>query len=191
MNILLAITGSVAARLAPKLIEGFSVIGDVKMMATKSAEYFIPEGTEYFKEEDEWKWRKKGDSILHIDLRTWADVIVVAPLTANTLAKISAGMADSLVTNTIRAWDYNKSMYLCPVMNPSMYLNPFTKRQLSIMSDLGAQIIKPIKKEMMCGEFGIGALPQVMDIVQKVAESEETKDYLIEAHATIQNLYYI
>lgn len=172
MNILLGVAGSVAARLTPKLKSSLETLGEVRIMATKSAEYFIPKEVEYYKDEDEWKWKQKGDIILHIDLRSWADVVILAPLSANTLSKISQGAADNLFTNTIRAWDYRKPMYLVPVMNEMMWVNPFTKQQLSIMEKLGARVIDPVVKTMMCGETGKGAMPRIEDIVIRVKSNQ-------------------
>jgi phosphopantothenoylcysteine decarboxylase len=167
MKILLGVAGSVAAKLTTKLILALETFGEVRTMATKSAEHFIPLGVTYYKDEDEWTWRQKGDIILHIDLRSWADV-VLAPLSANTLSKISQGAADNLYTNTIRAWDYRKPMILVPVMNEMMWINPFTEQQLMVMRKLGARVIDPVVKTMMCGETGKGAMPEIDNIVKTV-----------------------
>ena len=62
--------------------------------------------------EDEWKdWQKLGDPVLHIDLRNWADVLVVAPLSAHTLAKFSGGLCDDTLSCVVRAWDFGQRRY--------------------------------------------------------------------------------
>ena len=62
-------------------------------------------------DEAEWRgWQKVGDPVLHIELRRWADVFVVAPLSANTLAKMANGMCDNLLTCVVRAWDFSKPL---------------------------------------------------------------------------------
>lgn len=169
MNILLAVTGSVASKLTPKIAAAFNKLGDVKIIATKSALPFIsyePNALqEILTDQDELKWEKKGDSILHIDLRNWADVLVIAPLSANTLSKISIGAADNLVTCVARAWDYKKPMVLAPSMNTLMWDHPFTAKQLGILTELGASYVEPASKTMMCGETGVGALANIDAIV--------------------------
>ena len=60
-------------------------------------------------DEDDWReWRGKGDPIMHIELRKWADVLIIAPMSANSLAKASQGLCDNLLTCILRAWDFSK-----------------------------------------------------------------------------------
>lgn len=93
-RILLAASGSVAAIKFGNLCHCFSEWADVKAVATKSALHFIdsvtiPEDVILYTDEDEWSsWSKIGDNVLHIELRKWADLIVIAPLSANTLGKV-------------------------------------------------------------------------------------------------------
>lgn len=68
--------------------------------------------------------------MLHIELRKWADCFLIAPLSANTMAKIVNGLCDNLLTNVARAWDYKKLMILAPAMNTMMYDNPITGKQI-------------------------------------------------------------
>lgn len=62
-----------------------------------------------------------GDPVLHIELRRWADVLVLAPLSANTMAKVAHGLCDNLLTSVVRAWDYAKPMIVAPAMNTYMW----------------------------------------------------------------------
>ena len=65
-------------------------------------------------DEEEWhEWQKKGDPVLHIELRKWADLLVVAPLSANTLAKLAQGLCDNCLTSVVRAWDWSKPLLVC------------------------------------------------------------------------------
>lgn len=65
-------------------------------------------------DEEEWhQWQKKGDPVLHIELRKWADLLVVAPLSANTLAKLAQGLCDNCLTSVVRAWDWSKPLLVC------------------------------------------------------------------------------
>lgn len=94
-RILLAASGSVAAIKFGNLCNCFSEWAEVKAVATKSALHFIdnttiPEDVVLYTDEDEWSsWRKIGDNVLHIELRRWADIMIIAPLSANTLGKVA------------------------------------------------------------------------------------------------------
>merc|ERR1712127_212192 len=97
--------------------------------------------------EDEWKdWNCLGDPVLHIFLRDWADVAVVAPLSAHTLAKISNGLCDDPLTNCLRAWDYGhghrkgKPIIYAPAMNTAMWIHPLTGKQLDTIRSFWCSI---------------------------------------------------
>jgi phosphopantothenoylcysteine decarboxylase len=126
-------------------------------------------GIPIFRDKDEWrKWEKLGDPVFHIEFRRWAGALVVAPLDANTLAKIVHGQCDNLLTCIIRAWDWTKPMFLCPAMNTMMWENKPTANQIREMSDRGAYIIKPTEKKLACNDVGMGAMAPVADIVRFV-----------------------
>ncbi|KAF3308035.1 hypothetical protein TWF173_001969 [Orbilia oligospora] len=69
-------------------------------------------------------WAKIGDPILHIELRRWADILLIAPLSANSLAKIVGGFSDNLLLSVVRAWDTNKPIAVAPAMNTLMWEHP-------------------------------------------------------------------
>ncbi|KAI4976388.1 hypothetical protein ZWY2020_049995 [Hordeum vulgare] len=113
-RVLLAASGSVAAIKFESLCRIFSEWAEVRAVVTKSALHFVdrsslPSDVVLYTDDDEWStWTKIGDEVLHIELRKWADIMVIAPLSANTLAKIAGGLCDNLLTCIIRAWDYKK-----------------------------------------------------------------------------------
>ncbi|KAF7727188.1 putative phosphopantothenoylcysteine decarboxylase [Apophysomyces ossiformis] len=115
----------------------------------------------------EWKmWKKKTDPVLHIELRNWADIIVIAPLDANTLAKLANGLCDNLLTCVLRAWDPRKPVIVCPAMNTHMWNHPFTARHLSVLVEtLQFKTISPISKKLACGDIGMGAMAEPESIV--------------------------
>ena len=131
--------------------------------------------------DDEWKgWKRLGDPVLHIDLRDWADMAIVAPLSAHTLAKFANGESDDTLSCCMRAWDFGhgqrpgKALILAPAMNTAMWEHPLTKSQLdtvqsfwNIKRDSGNEIIivEPQSKRLACGEIGTGALASVPDIL--------------------------
>lgn len=173
MKILLCVTGSVSCILADKIAAKLSALGEVKIALTKSAQNFLNQDNfkfegEVYTDEDELNWKKRGDSIPHIDLSKWADILVIAPLTANTLATIAAGMATNLVTNIVRAWDFNKPFIAACAMNPQMLTNPFTESHQNTMRKLGVSFVPPQIKKMMCGDVGAGALADIDKIFKEV-----------------------
>ncbi|KXZ53881.1 hypothetical protein GPECTOR_6g799 [Gonium pectorale] len=126
-------------------------------------------------DEAEWRqWRSVGDPVLHIELRRWADVLLVAPLSANSLAKMAGGMADNLLTCVVRAWDFRKPLLLAPAMNTAMWASPFTARHLETLQQVGAaaggapgggvRVIPPVSKRLACGDEGTGAMASPEDI---------------------------
>jgi phosphopantothenoylcysteine decarboxylase len=149
-------------------------------------------------DEDEWPGRnagrryERGDDVLHIELRRWADVFVIAPVDANTLAKLAVGLCDNCLTCVWRAWDPAKPCVLAPAMNTLMWQNTFTRRHLrSIAADFGAshipghledepliaqinarsrtlRVVPPVIKLLACGDVGTGALAEVADVVAAV-----------------------
>jgi phosphopantothenoylcysteine decarboxylase len=178
MNTLLCITGSVASQLANKLVISFQNIGEVKACATDNAvNHFIgsrptDKSTRVglYKDEDEWRLWKKDKRVLHIELKDWADIIVFAPLSANTLAKMASGMCDNLVTSIFRAWPVSKPIVLAPAMNTDMWENPVTAQNINDTSGRydSLYVVMPIEKTLICGTTGIGAMAEISDIVEMV-----------------------
>ena len=200
MKILLGVTGSVAATRTPRLTQALLASGyDVRVVATERSLYFF-EPTEcpcpVVRDTDEWANDRyqRGDAVPHIELRNWAELLVIAPIDANTLAKLAVGLCDNALTCVWRAWDMAKPIMLAPAMNTTMWEHPFTAKHLRVIgADFGAghvpghlalpdlirqindrskrmQIIAPIVKELACGDVGIGAMAEVDDIVQQITE---------------------
>ena len=184
MNILLGITGSVAATLTPKLYDGLIAAGhEVKIVATTPALYFIPPdfSVEIFKDKDEWPvgGYHKNDPVKHIEFRTWADLLLIAPLTANTLAKIANGISDNFLCCIARAWPKDKPVIVAPAMNTEMWVDPITlehiKRLHSIGGVLNKQprylnlfVVNPVSKKLACGDTGMGAMADIETIIKTV-----------------------
>ncbi|PWZ01653.1 flavo protein [Testicularia cyperi] len=132
---------------------------------------------------DEWGWRHLGEPILHIELRRWCDVVLVAPCSANTLAKIVSGVCDDLLTSFIRALSPGIPKYLFPAMNTLMFLNPLTERQISEATGvLGWTVRGPVEKTLACGDVGKGAMYEWSDIVALVVER-----YGLRARAAVES----
>ncbi|KAL4428241.1 hypothetical protein ABPG75_002330 [Micractinium tetrahymenae] len=170
-RVLLAASGSVATIKLAQLAELLLQFADVRVVATKSARYFFQDGElpaacrPVLGDEDEWRqWRAVGDPVVHIELRRWADALVIAPLSANTLAKIASGLCDNLLTCVVRAWDSGKPLLLAPAMNTFMWESPFTEQHLEVCRQLGATVVAPVSKRLACGDVGAGAMAAPADI---------------------------
>lgn len=181
-NIILGVTASVAAIKTKQLAEQLSQFANVRIVTTQHAEYFFHAdlfaleqmNIPIFRDSDEWPPLAGpyplGDPILHIEMRRWADGILVAPLAANSLAKVANGFCDNLLTSIIRAWDWQKPIMLCPAMNTFMWDNKPTADQISTLQSWGADIIAPVEKKLACNDIGMGAMAHVEDIVQFVKQ---------------------
>lgn len=122
------------------------------MITTPNAiNFFNPSelDADVFDDRDEWSmWQNRGDPVLHIgnsvfqiqsnviELRKWADALLIAPLDANTLAKIANGLCDNLLTSVVRAWDFDKPLYFAPAMNTAMWENPLTYQHMKTLKEL-------------------------------------------------------
>ncbi|XP_042660155.1 phosphopantothenoylcysteine decarboxylase isoform X2 [Tyto alba] len=159
-RVLVGVTGSVAALKLPLLIaELLKITGlEVKVVTTERAKHFynaqeIP--VTLYSDEDEWQlWKGRSDPVLHIELRRWADVMLVAPLDANTLAKLANGICDNLLTCVIRAWDLSKPLLFCPAMNTAMWEHPITAQQVEQLKGFGYTEIPCVVKKLVCGDEG-------------------------------------
>lgn len=178
MNIILAVTASVAAIKTLPLAKALTTFAKVRIISTEKAAYFFKSDYTELKnlniqchsDGDEWpplvdnQAYSLDTDILHIALRRWADALLIAPMDANTLAKISHGLCDNLITSVVRAWDWKKPMVLCPAMNTQMWENKPTAEQIAFVQNLGANIIEPIEKMLACKDLGMGAMAEVTTI---------------------------
>jgi phosphopantothenoylcysteine decarboxylase len=209
-RILLGVTGSVAAIKTPELFRAFQASGhEVRVVATRHATYFFDPAELDPKhvvrnpavvtlDDDEWPGRDRGrryvrgDEVTHIELRRWADLYVIAPIDANTLAKLANGICDNCVTCVWRAWDPERACVIAPAMNTLMWNHPMTGRHLrSVAVDQGAShipahfdlqetmaqinarcpnfgVVPPVSKTLACGDVGEGAMAEVPQIVDAV-----------------------
>ena len=166
-KILLGVTGSISAYKSAELLRLFQKQGaKVRVVLTPSAKEFIGELTFRALTEEEvlsdWKDGKTG--LEHIYWARWADVFVIAPASANTIAKLRAGLADNFLTSTALAFD--KNIVLAPAMNTQMYINPATVENLKVLKERGYIIVEPDSGELACHEVGVGKLADIENILQ-------------------------
>ncbi|KAF4984714.1 hypothetical protein FZEAL_155 [Fusarium zealandicum] len=196
-HVLLAASGSVATIKLVQIIKGLSSHRSlsIRLIVTQSASHFLggqsaeqptmaeiarmPNVDAVYTDASEWAqpWRRNAP-ILHIELRRWADVLVVSPLSANSMAKIANGLCDNLLTSVVRAWDTNgavdgvkKKIIVAPAMNTCMWNHPVTATQLRVLEkDWGGEngwfeVLRPISKNLACGDTGSGAMVSWENIV--------------------------
>lgn len=232
-HLLLCASGSVATIKIPNIIAELARYSNlsIRLILTQSAAQFLKGQSKeqpalgdmlemqnvdgIYMDHDEWgvPWLR-GAKILHIELRRWADLMVVAPLSANTLAKVVGGLCDNLLLSTFRAWDTSglldpphivqnerrveeveddeddemiaddgrkrRKILVAPAMNTAMWVHPITKKHMEVLEgewnvENGGwiEVLRPVEKELACGDTGSGAMADWKEIVKKIEEEFE------------------
>ena len=172
-RIVLGVSGSIAAYKAAELVRLLKKAGaEVQVLMTPDAARFITPLTlgtlserevltEIFPQGEDGSWTK------HVGLGLWADLLVVAPATANTLAKLAAGRCDSMLTAT--ALSARCPLLVAPAMDHDMWLHPATQRNLRTLRADGAEVIDPAHGELASGLVGTGRLPEPEALFERIA----------------------
>lgn len=117
-----------------------------------------------------------GNVMDHIHLMRWADVVVVAPATANYVNKIAQGVGDDLLTTLFLAHDFKKPFLLAPAMNTSMYMHPVTQSSIKRLRDMGIEILETASGVLACGETGFGKLLEPDLILEEIKKRLPTSE---------------
>jgi phosphopantothenoylcysteine decarboxylase len=211
-RLILGVTGSVAAIRTPALFAMLRAAAhEVRVVSTRPALYFFDPGElggtdssatpeaehgPLFSDGDEWPGAhyRRGDPVLHIEFRNWAQMLIVAPLDANTLAKFALGISDNFLSCLYRAWDFSQPVILAPAMNTLMWESPVTLRHLRQLLEDRCEgpipggwalaeapavfarhaprivLLPPQAKRLACGDIGLGAMAEVLDIAEVVRQ---------------------
>jgi len=191
-RVILMATGSVASVKVPELAVSLCDLYEVVVVLTECGERMLLSAAWQYRPAMEAKWRDLQDTkalhvlsdadewdgyevvgtdaVAHIELRKWADAVVVAPCSANTMAKAALGLCDNLASCLLRAWDPQKPVVLAPAMNTLMWTHPCTEQHLQVLQSRGYRIINPISKTLACGDVGCGALATLEEIVAVVRQ---------------------
>ncbi len=170
-NILLGVSGGIAAYKAADLASKLTAAGAiVRTIMTESACKLITPATfEAVTRQPVYTslWTGSEDfSIGHIQMADWADAVVVAPATANIIAKIAAGICDDLLSTTLCAC-WNKKALIAPAMNSNMWANPIVQHNMTILTDqLKFSTVGPKSGRLACGTTGIGRMTEPAAIVE-------------------------
>ncbi len=176
MNIVLGITGSIAAYKSADLTRSLVKLGhSVRVILTSGALEFVkPELFRYLGAEavhlptDDFKSPTPG--VPHVDFAKWADVLVIAPLSANTLAKLSQGQVNDFLSAIFLAWRQNRPVLMFPAMNSMMWEHAFTREHVARLNKLPyARVIDPAAGLLACGDEGAGKLMEVEAISELIS----------------------
>ena len=173
-NVLLAITGSIAAYKSAYLIREFIKKGaQVKVIVTESALQFVTKVTlstlsknpvykDFIKNEETGQWNN------HVDLGSWADLMVIAPATANTISDLVSGKGNSFLLTTFLSC--NSPVFVAPAMDLDMFKNKSTQSNIKILSERSVEIIEPTEGELASGLEGKGRMEEPDQIVTIISE---------------------
>jgi len=174
MNILIGVSGGIAAYKIADLVRMFVKDGhEVKTILTENAKYFITPTTleTLSKNKCYTELFSSTRDVEHVELGKWADVMIVAPATANIIGKLSSGVCDDLLSTVMLALD--KPCYIFPSMNTNMLTHPAVQENISKLRDWGYLVYDPAEGELACGDVGKGKLPDVELIYQIVVSENE------------------
>ncbi len=174
LNILLGVSGGIAAYKAVDLASKLTAVGALvdtvmtenacRLVGPKSFEAVTNSAvfTSLWSTSEEYK-------ISHIALVDWADIVVVAPATANIIGKIANGICDDLLSTTLCAC-WQKPILLAPAMNDNMWDNPAVRRNVKALKDMGFRLVGPEKGRLASGTEGIGRMSEPQDILEAVGK---------------------
>lgn len=170
--VLLGVTGGIAAYKAAELLRGLQKAGmEVRVVMTRAATQFV--GTMTFEtlsgqpvRLDQVSELRADSLITHVEDSQEADIMVIAPSTANTMAKMANGIADNLLTSMCLA--FAKTVVVAPAMNTNMWEHPATQRNVSLLRERGVFVVEPGAGELACGVYGSGRMAEPDSIVAEV-----------------------
>lgn len=189
-NIILGVTGSVATIMLFKLVEELEKNGfKVKLVTTKSTWLFIlsvliRKPQKFFKllsiletglGEIAGAFSKEKGKVRHINLVKWADAVLIAPASANTISKITHAIADNFLTTIALAMPEKKKIFIAPAMNVEMWNNPFFQKNMEKLRKENKRyaVINPVSGALQCGDEGIGKMAKIEDIIEAVKKSAD------------------
>jgi len=196
MNIVLGVSGGIAAYKAPELVRRLQDIGAaVRVILTPNAARFVsPLSLAAVSNHgvivEQWGDSERG-GVDHIELARWAELLLIAPATANVLAKLATGIADDALTTYALA--HRAETVVAPAMNTFMLGHPTVRQNIETLRNRGVGIIEPVNGLLACGEEGAGKMPDVPELVafvqsRFVARDLEGKRVLVTAGPTREPL---
>ncbi|HEV7240382.1 MAG TPA: bifunctional phosphopantothenoylcysteine decarboxylase/phosphopantothenate--cysteine ligase CoaBC [Thermoanaerobaculia bacterium] len=179
MNIVLGVSGGIAAYKAPELVRRLQDIGAaVRVILTPNAARFVsPLSLAAVSNHgvivEQWGDPERG-GVDHIELARWAELLLIAPATANVLAKLATGIADDALTTYALA--HRAEMVVAPAMNTFMLAHPTVRQNIETLRNRGVGIIEPVNGLLACGDEGAGKMPDVPELVAFVQSRFAARD---------------
>lgn len=173
VNIVLGVSGGIACYKACEIVSRLKKLNAcVDVIMTKNATEFVqpltfeslssrPVTVDMFAPKEKFE-------VEHISLAKKADLCVIAPTTANVLAKLAEGIADDMLTTTVLAMKC--PILVAPAMNTNMYENPITQQNIQALKERGFIFVDPVSGRLACGDTGVGKMAEPIDIVSKIVE---------------------
>ena len=173
VNIVLGVSGGIACYKACEIVSRLKKLGaGIDVIMTKNATEFVqpltfeslssrPVTVDMFAPKEKFE-------VEHISLAKKADLCVIAPTTANVLAKLAEGIADDMLTTTVLAMKC--PIVVAPAMNTNMYENPITQQNINALKKRGFIFVDPVSGRLACGDTGVGKMAEPVDIVSKIVE---------------------
>ena len=179
-NILLAVTGGIAAYKSAEIVRKLKKEGsNVRVVMTKSSQEFITHLTLQALSGNPVKIElldpKSEEAMGHIELSRWADVMLIAPCTANTVAKLASGEGDDLLSTVTLA--YEGTLILAPAMNQVMWRDARTQKNIKKLKKEGTIICGPASGEQACGEVGPGRMVEPEEILKNLSLIFDTERF--------------
>jgi len=175
-KVLVGVTGGIAAYKVPGVVRRLREAGhEVETVATEAAFHFIPEETLSIaagsRVHTDKTWWEQSGRVEHVSLARWADLVLVAPATADAMARAAIGLGDDLLSATILAGA--KQVLWAPAMNPEMWSNPVTERNVGTLKNWGHSFVGPAEGAMASAEEepGVGRLAEETEILAAVEEA--------------------
>lgn len=175
---MLGITGGIASYKMPFLLRQITKAGsEAEVIMTATAQSFLaPQTLAALSGRSVWTDMEFGASIPHIRLTDWAEVMAIAPCTANTLGKAAHGVADNLLTSAVIA--ASCPVLVFPAMNSRMYANPAVQENIAILRRRGIIVVEPESGDLACGTSGQGRMPEPEEILHEIFRSLCVHDML-------------
>lgn len=179
-KIIYGVTGSIAAFKAATIVSKLKCQGfDIMVIMTKSSQNFINPLTfrtlsqnkvitDIFVEDNEYDPK-------HVSIADKADIVVIAPATANIIGKLASGIADDALTSIVMA--SNAPVLIAPAMEERMYTNPITQRNIRVLQEVGYKFLGPEKGRLASGRTGVGRMADTEMIIQSIIDELENKSY--------------
>ncbi|MDR0846366.1 MAG: phosphopantothenoylcysteine decarboxylase [Lactobacillales bacterium] len=170
-KVVIGVCGGIAAYKMCDVVFGLRRLGvEVEVLMTKTACSFVGPLTFRVLSGNDVRIAVVGDGLSHLEARRDADLLLIAPATANMIGKIANGIADDIVSTVAMSFSVDTPRLIAPAMNTDMYNNPAVQRNLATVASDGYEIIAPRVSLLACGDEGNGALANVDTIINTVKE---------------------